>query len=268
MARLRDALAHAAQGGTYEADPTAASMLRLTLIPTDRIVPDPDQPRKDLGNLDDLTASIRTHGVLEPILVREIERGRFRIVAGERRHSAARRAGLTSVPAIVRDDLAADARFEVQLVENLHRKDLNAIETAMAYRILLEEHGYSQRRLAERLGRSVSGINETLRLLSLPADVVEGVLTSEHSGNRSLLLEIAKLPDEASRRAAWATAREGHLTVRSARERKAPAETRIRTVRKTFRTRTGSVTVELPEGAGADDLAAALREALEAASRL
>ena len=266
MARLKNALTEAVQGGTYEADPMAAEMLRLTTIPLDRVERDPDQPRKDLGDVSDLVASIREHGVIEPVLVREIEKNRFMLVAGERRYSAALQAGLMSISAIVRD-FPDDARFEVQLVENLHRKDLSVIETAMAYRVLLEGHGYSQRKLADRLGRSVSAINETLRVLTLPSEVMESVLTSEHSNNRSLLLEIAKIPGEQAQRDAWESAKVGELTVRTARAKKVAPTVQTpgkmaRPVRETFKTRSGSVSVELAPGADDSVLLEALKEAL------
>ncbi|RYG39134.1 ParB/RepB/Spo0J family partition protein [bacterium] len=265
MARLKNALSEAAAGGTYDADPMASAILRLTNIPLDQIEPDPNQPRKDIGDISDLVASVAVHGVIEPVLVREIDKNRFMLVAGERRFSAAKQASLKEIPAIVRDDFADDARFEVQLVENLHRKDLNVIETAMAYRVLIDQHGYSQRKLAERIGRSVSGINEILRVLTLPSDVVEGVLTSEHSGNRSLLLEISKLPGEEAQRSAWESAKNGQLTVRSARAKKAPVtvtEEAPRPIRETFKTKSGNVTVELAPESDDKILLKALREAL------
>lgn len=264
MASLKKGLAAAVEGGTYEADPMASAILRLTSIPIEQIERDPNQPRKDLGDVSDLVASIREHGVIEPVLVRELAKNSFMLVAGERRFSAAQTAGLEEIPAIVRD-FADDARFEVQLVENLHRKDLNVVETAMAYRVLIDEHKYSQRKLAERLGRSVSAINETLRVLSLPTDVVEGVLTSEHSNNRSLLLEISKLPGEDEQRSAWESAKAGELTVRGARAKKAPvtvSEDRPRPVREIIRTKSGSITVELPPESDDKVLLKALREAL------
>ena len=266
MARLKNALTEAVQGGTYEADPMAAEMLRLTTIPLDRLERDPDQPRKDLGDVSDLVTSIREHGVIEPVLVREIEKNRFMLVAGERRYAAALQAGLEIIPAIVRD-FPDDARFEVQLVENLHRKDLSVIETAMAYRVLLDGHGYSQRKLADRLGRSVSAINETLRVLTLPSEIMEGVLTSEHSNNRSLLLEIAKIPGERAQRDAWESAKAGELTVKEARAKKAPSSVSNSTkspkpVRETFRTRVGSVAVELAPESDDSVILEALQEAL------
>lgn len=264
MARLGKALADAVEGGTYEADPMAGAMLRLTSIPLGQIERDPNQPRKDLGDVSDLIASVKEHGIIEPVLVREMGKSRFMLVAGERRFEAAGKAGLTEIPAIVRD-FADDARYEVQLVENLHRKDLNVVETAMAYRVLIDEHKYSQRKLAERLGRSVSGINEMLRVLTLPTDVIERVLTSEHSNNRSLLMEISKLPGEEEQRAAWKQAEAGELTVRTARAKKAPVtvtDDRPRPVRETIRTKSGSITVELPPESDDKVLLKTLREAL------
>ncbi len=145
----------------------------LRELAIDAIEPNRYQPREhfDEERLNDLAASIREIGVLQPILVRATEEpDRFELIAGERRWRAARRAGLTSVPAIVREveDLHA---LEQALVENLHRQDLNALEEAAAYQQLMEDFGLTQEQVAQRVGRSRSSVANILRLLQLPPGV-------------------------------------------------------------------------------------------------
>jgi ParB family chromosome partitioning protein len=144
-------------------------------LPIEAVERSPVQPRKRFedGDLDELAASIREHGVVEPILVRRHGQG-YRIIAGERRWRAAQRAGLRDVPAIVREASDAEA-FEIALVENLQRADLNAIEEAEAYQALIGEHGLTQEKVAERVGRDRSTVANALRLLKLPDDVRESV---------------------------------------------------------------------------------------------
>lgn len=145
----------------------------LRELPVDSIEPNRYQPREhfDEERLNDLTASIRELGVLQPVLVRAAqETDRYELIAGERRWRAARRAGLATIPAIVRsaEDMAS---LEQALVENLHRQDLNALEEAAAYQQLMEDFGLTQEQVAQRVGRSRSAVANTLRLLSLPATV-------------------------------------------------------------------------------------------------
>jgi ParB family chromosome partitioning protein len=135
----------------------------------------PDQPRKrfDDAKLEELAASIRQHGVVEPILVRR-EGAKYRIVAGERRWRAAQRAGLREVPAILREASDREA-FELALVENLQRADLNAIEEAEAFEVLATDHGLTQEQIAVRVGKERSTVANALRLLKLPQEVREAV---------------------------------------------------------------------------------------------
>lgn len=149
------------------------------------IVPNPKQPRKsfDQSKLEELAASIREHGVVQPIVVRP--RGeRFEIVAGERRWRASQLAGLSKVPALVRDFSEAET-MEIALIENLQREDLNPLEEAEAYKVLLEEYQLTQDELARRLGKSRPQITNTLRLLQLaPAarkEVEAGRLSMGHA---------------------------------------------------------------------------------------
>jgi ParB family chromosome partitioning protein len=153
-------------------------------IPVTRIRPNPHQPRKRFGadELASLTESIREHGVLQPILVSETVDG-YQLVAGERRFRAAQAAGLERVPAVVRQ-LADREQIEFALVENLQREDLDPLETAEAYRQLIEEFGFTQDDVAHRVGKARSTVANTLRLLDLApgvqAAVADGRLTEGH----------------------------------------------------------------------------------------
>ena len=153
-------------------------------IAVGRISPNPYQPRKrfDPDSLASLSASIREHGVIQPILVTETIDG-YRLIAGERRLRAAQAAGLERIPAVVRQ-LADRGQLELALVENLQRDDLDPIETADAYRQLIDEFGFTQDDLATRVGRARSTVTNTLRLLDLApetrAAIADGRLTEGH----------------------------------------------------------------------------------------
>jgi ParB family transcriptional regulator, chromosome partitioning protein len=174
-------------------------------IPLADITPNPHQPRVhfDEQTLAELTASIQQIGVLQPVLVRAVESG-YELIAGERRWRAAGRAGLATIPAIVRvgDDLAS---VEQALIENLHRQDLTALEEAAAYQQLIEDFGLTHEQVAERVGKSRSAITNTLRLLGLPPVIqhllADGRLSAGHA--RALLgTPDRSLQEELARRAA------------------------------------------------------------------
>ena len=180
-------------------DETGLVVGNLRYIAVDSIRPNEFQPRRrfDESQLAALTESVRELGVLQPILVREIhevegstatgagaEHIRFELVAGERRWRASRRAGLTRIPALIRD--LSDLRsLEEAIVENLHRADLNALEEAAAYQQLIDEFGLSQSQIAHRVGKSRSAVANTLRLTQLPVSVqrmvIEGSITAGHA---------------------------------------------------------------------------------------
>jgi ParB family chromosome partitioning protein len=169
---------------------TGSSGGRLVSIPIASVEPNDHQPRRhfDEEGMTALADSIGQLGVLQPVLVRPLGDERYQLIAGERRWRAARRAGLTLVPAIIRD--VDDQRsLEEAVVENLHRADLNALEEAAAYRQLIEEFGLTQELVAERVGRSRSAVANTLRLFQLPTGVqrlvATGVLSAGHA--RALL---------------------------------------------------------------------------------
>ena len=160
-------------------------------VPVAAISPNPRQPRThfDEESLAGLTASITELGVLQPILVRDAGEGRYELIAGERRWRAAKRAGRTTVPVVVRDADTDAALLEQALVENLHRADLNAMEEAAAYQQLIEDFGLTQEEVAKRVGKSRAAVTNTLRLFQLPPAiqslVADGQLTAGHA--RALL---------------------------------------------------------------------------------
>jgi ParB family chromosome partitioning protein len=153
-------------------------------VAVSRIRPNPYQPRRhmDDAGLEELAASIREHGVLQPVLVTETLDG-YQLIAGERRVRAARLAGLERIPALVRQ-LADRDQLEVALVENVQRADLDPIEEALAYRQLIDEFGLTQEQVSDRVGKARATVANTLRLLELHADVqaaiVEGTITEGH----------------------------------------------------------------------------------------
>lgn len=165
-------------------------VLGLLEIPISAIAPNGLQPRSrfDEEALVTLTDSVRELGVLQPILVRPMGEGRYELIAGERRWRAARRAGLPTIPAVVRE-VNTQASLEQAVVENLHRQDLNAMEEAAAYQRLVEEFEMTQDQVARRVGKSRSAVANTLRLFQLPASVqrmvADGDLSPGHA--RALL---------------------------------------------------------------------------------
>jgi ParB family chromosome partitioning protein len=159
------------------------------LIPIEEIEPNPEQPRQALGDLVELTASIREKGILEPLLVRKVG-GRFEIIAGERRYRAAIEAGLAELPCVIRESSDAEM-MELALVENLQRKDLTAFEEADGLRVLAEKYGYTHEAMAEKLGKSRSSITETLSLGAMPEDVRQLCRLADIQ-SKSVLLQIVR----------------------------------------------------------------------------
>ncbi len=173
-------------------------------VVTAAVTPNPQQPRThfDEESLAGLTASIAELGVLQPILVRDIGDGRYELIAGERRWRAAKRAGLATIPVVVREADTDVERLEQALVENLHRADLNVLEEAAAYQQLIEDFGLTQDEVATRVGKSRSAVSNTLRLFQLPptiqAQVADGSLSAGHARallatpDRALQTELAR----------------------------------------------------------------------------
>src|SRR4051812_43048701 len=191
-----------------------AGTTSLQDLPVVAIEPNPNQPRVhfDEESLADLAASIRELGVLQPVLVRAAESGRYRLIAGERRWRAARRAGLDTIPAIVRDTDELGS-IEQALVENLHRQDLTGLEEAAAYQQLIEDFDLTHDEVATRVGKSRVSVTNTLRLLQLPPTiqhlVADGRLTAGHA--RALL----GTPDRAFQEGLARRAADEHLSVRA-----------------------------------------------------
>ncbi|MCD6362775.1 MAG: ParB/RepB/Spo0J family partition protein [Synergistetes bacterium] len=165
--------------------PSASEGEKLKEISIDSISPNPFQPRQtwDDGALEELVASIRRYGVLQPIIVRKTDRG-YEVVAGERRLRAAKKAGFTKIPAIVRE-LSDRDLMEYALVENLQREDLNPIEAARAIKNLIDRFGLTQEEVADRIGKKRSTVANILRLLKLPLEIqnmlAEGRITMGHA---------------------------------------------------------------------------------------
>lgn len=192
--KTQERLARSAAGtSSLGFDPTGRDELRLIEISLDSIEPDPDQPRKVIGDIDELAESIKTHGLVQPIVVVAVSEDRYRILAGERRYHASRKAGRKTVPCVVRS-VEEQQKLELQIIENIHRKDLNPVEEAESFARLMSQFDYSQRDLATHVGKSAASINETLRVLKLDKSLLDEVRTSEQA-TKSVLLEIAKESD-------------------------------------------------------------------------
>jgi len=187
---LDDPTRPATNGTDGTANGTDADRARLIELPIDSLTPNPNQPRVhfDEETLTELAASIREIGVLQPVLARDMGGGVYQLVAGERRWRAASRAGLTTIPAVVRktDDLSS---VEQALIENLHRQDLTPLEEAAAFQQLIEDFGLTHEQVSSRVGKSRSAVTNTLRLMTLPPSIqhllADGRLSAGHA--RALL---------------------------------------------------------------------------------
>ena len=186
-------------------------------LPLDRVSRNPRQPRVqfDDANLGELAASIAVHGVIQPIVVREVADGGYELIAGERRLRAARLAGLTTIPAIVRET-AADESLELALIENLQREDLNPIETASAYRELIERLGMTHEAVARQVGKSRVAITNALRLLDLAPETRQAILDGQISEGHGRALAAITVPE--LQRAVLAVVIERGLSVRQTEE--------------------------------------------------
>lgn len=177
-----------------KAAPAPASTTGLTRIATDQIHADRSNPRKsfDEAELEELAVSLKHQGVLQPLLVRRDSRGGYRLIAGERRWRAAQRAGLHEVPVIIREASDAEA-YELALVENIQRSDLNPLEEAEAFKRLIEERRLTQEQVADRVGKDRSTVSNALRLLSLPNEVKQLVLEGDlDTGHARAILALSK----------------------------------------------------------------------------
>lgn len=165
----------------------------VEILPLDIIVPNPNQPRKsfDQTALEELAVSIKNYGIIQPIIVCPVGDGKYQIVAGERRYRASKIAGMNNIP-VLKMILTAKQIKELSLIENLQRQDLNPIEEAKAFRSLIEEYGFTQEQLADRLGKSRPAITNSLRLLSLNPVVIDMVVSGRLSAGHARCLTSIK----------------------------------------------------------------------------
>lgn len=186
-------------------------------IPLDRIVANPHQPRArfEEDELGDLAASIETHGVLQPIVVRGLANGDYQLIAGERRVRAARLAGLTQIPAVVREP-TEEEMVELALIENLQRTDLNPLEEAIGFRLLIDRFGMAHEAVATRVGRSRAAVTNALRLLELAPETQEALLEGQISEGHARALAGLTVPE--LQVAALAIVLERQLSVRQTEE--------------------------------------------------
>ena len=168
------------------------------MLPIDKLDANPDQPRREIGDLTELTASIKEKGVLEPLLVKPMRTGRWTIIAGERRWRAATAASLTEIPCIEMDVDDAEVA-EIALIENMQRKDLTPWEEADGLRALCERFGYTHEEVAKKVGKSRSTVTEALSIAAIPEEIREICRDSEIN-SKSLLLQIVRQPDDESMR--------------------------------------------------------------------
>ena len=188
--------------GDFMEEPQEKSPYQL--LPLHKVEPNRSQPRQDFDEeeLQALSESIRTHGIIQPLTVRELENGYYQIIAGERRWRAARMAGLSEIPAVI---MEADDRktMELALIENLQRQDLNPVEEALGYQTLMESYGLTQEDAAARVGKSRPAVANALRLLNLCPDVLEqlrsGALSAGHA-RAVLSLKTEKQQKEAAQK--------------------------------------------------------------------
>lgn len=176
---------------------TAATGRQVVDLPLEKIIPNPNQPRQkfDDTKLQELTASVREKGVLQPILVKPSGDG-FQIIAGERRLRAAKSAGLAVIPAIVAESASKSDELEWALIENLQRDDLNILEEANGYRRLAESFGYTQQDVATKVGKDRSSVANTLRLLSLPDSIQTRIREGRLSAGHARALLALEVPHE------------------------------------------------------------------------
>jgi ParB family chromosome partitioning protein len=171
----------------------------VRVVPIERIEPNPQNPRMAFNEeaLQEMAASIREHGVLQPVLVRPLDDGRFQLIAGERRWRASKIAGQETIPAIV-EDIDDDTALEIAIIENLQREDISPLDEAAMFDSMIREHGYSIRKLAEKVGKDKGYLENRLRLADAPPEVRE--LVSLRKDTLSHAYELMKVQDPKKRR--------------------------------------------------------------------
>jgi ParB family chromosome partitioning protein len=190
----------------------------VRIVHVERIEPNPEQPRMvfEQEALDELAASIREHGVLQPILVRPLGPNTYQIVAGERRWRASRLAGLETIPALI-EEIDDDTALEIAIIENLQREDLTPLDEAAMFDRMVHEHGYSIRKLADKLGKDKGYLENRLRLADAPPEIRE--LVSLRKDSLSHAYELMKVDDPKKRRRLAAQVARGELTLIKLRDK-------------------------------------------------
>jgi ParB/RepB/Spo0J family partition protein len=190
----------------------------VRIVPLDHIEPNPEQPRLafDQETLDELAASIREHGVLQPILVRPIGPNTYQLIAGERRWRASKLAGLESIPALI-EEIDDDTALEISIIENLQREDISPLDEASMFDRMVSEHGYSIRKLADKLGKDKGYVENRLRLADAPDEVRE--LVSLRKDTLSHAYELMKVQDAKKRRRLADQVAAGELTLIKLRDK-------------------------------------------------
>jgi ParB/RepB/Spo0J family partition protein len=190
----------------------------VRIVDIDGIEPNPEQPRlaMDQAALDELAASIREHGVLQPILVRPIGPTTYQLIAGERRWRASKLAGLDTIPALI-EEIDDDTALEISIIENLQREDLSPLDEAAMYERMVTDHGYSVRKLADKLGKDKGYVENRLRLADAPDEVRE--LVSLRKDTLSHAYELMKVQDPKKRRRLADQVARGELTLIKLRDK-------------------------------------------------
>ncbi len=198
----------------------------VRIVAIDRIEANPEQPRLafDEASLNELAASIREHGVLQPILVRPLDAMRYQLIAGERRWRASVLAGLDTIPALI-EEIDDDTALEIAIIENLQREDLSPLDEAAMYDRMVREHGYSIRKLAEKLGKDKGYLENRLRLADAPPEVRE--LVSLRKDTLSHAYELMKVEDARKRRRLVEQVLAGELTLVKLRDKIEGRRTRV-----------------------------------------
>ena len=198
----------------------------VRIVAIDRIEANPEQPRLafDEASLNELAASIREHGVLQPILVRPLDAMRYQLIAGERRWRASVIAGLDTIPALI-EEIDDDTALEISIIENLQREDLSPLDEAAMYDRMVREHGYSIRKLADKLGKDKGYLENRLRLADAPPEVRE--LVSLRKDTLSHAYELMKVEDARKRRRLVEQVLAGELTLVKLRDKIEGRRTRV-----------------------------------------
>ena len=217
----------------------------VRIVPVDKIEANPEQPRLAFNQetLDELAASIREHGVLQPILVRPVGPNTYQLIAGERRWRASKIAGLETIPALI-EEIDDDTALEISIIENLQREDISPLDEAAMYDRMVREHGYSIRKLADKLGKDKGYLENRLRLADAPEEIRE--LVSLRKDTLSHAYELLKVQDPKRRRRLADQVARGELTLVKLRDKIEGRRARAQVVEESPAEADGSAPMLLP----------------------